>query len=311
MRILVTGGTGAVGSHVVRNLVCRNDEVALLARAESSTWRIDDVVSNVRVVHGHLEHPVSYRDGLRAFAPQVVIHLAWSGVLGKHRNDCEQALLNIPGTLSLLAEAKDAGATAFVGLGSQAEYGALQRVITEAMPTEPTTLYGASKLAAYTLCKTYCSIHEMRFAWLRLFSSYGPADNAEWMIPYLILELLRGARPGLTAGEQRWDYLYQADAADAIATVAHNDFAEGAFNLGSGNARSLRSTIEFIRDAIDPALPLGWGEVPYRPDQVMHLEADISRLKALGWQPVTALEDGLNNTVEWFRDNQQRYSDVR
>ncbi len=307
MRILVTGGTGAVGSHVVRNLVKRGDEVAILARDGSDTWRIHDVLGQVHVVKGQLEHPASYRDGLREFRAETVVHLAWSGVLGKHRNDCEQAYINIPGTLALLSQAEEAGVRTFVGLGSQAEYGAVQDVITEGIPAEPTTLYGAAKLAAYTVCKTFSGIHQMRFAWLRLFSSYGPADNPEWMIPYLILELLQGRRPSLTAGEQMWDYLYQADAAEAVVTVAHDAHASGLFNLGAGEARSLRSIVEYIRDLIDPTLPLGWGEVPYRPDQVMHLQADISRLMALGWQPAISLEQGLTKTVEWFRDNQQRY----
>ncbi len=310
MRVLVTGGTGAVGSHVVRNLVLRGDEVAMLARQDSDTWRVHDVIGQVRTLTGQLEHPASYRDALRDFHAETVIHLAWSGVLGKHRNDCEQAYINIPGTLALLSEAHDAGVTTFVGLGSQAEYGAVQHVIREDRMADPTTLYGASKFAAYTLCKTYSAIHNVRFAWLRLFSSYGPADNPEWMIPYLILELLQGKRPSLTAGEQRWDYLFQSDAANAVATVAHNESASGLFNLGAGEARPLRSTVEFIRDLIDPSLPLGWGEVPYRDDQVMHLQADISRLAAVGWQPTTSLEQGLTKTVEWFRDNQQRYRDV-
>ncbi|HUS34651.1 MAG TPA: NAD(P)-dependent oxidoreductase, partial [Verrucomicrobiae bacterium] len=74
------------------------------------------------------------------------------------------------------------------------------------------------------------------------------------------------------------------------------------FNLGSGRAESLRKIVETLRDAIDPKLPLGIGEVPYRPDQVMHLEADISKLtKATGWTPATSLEDGLKQTVAWHR----------
>jgi nucleoside-diphosphate-sugar epimerase len=143
----------------------------------------------------------------------------------------------------------------------------------------------------------------MRFAWLRLFSAYGPMDDSGWMIPSLIQQLLRRERPLLTAGTQLWDYLYVADAARAIAQVALTPQASGMFNLGSGRPETIRSVAERIRDAIDPKLPLGLGEVPFRPDQVMHLEADIGRLRATtGWSPEIDLNEGLRRTIAWFRE---------
>jgi nucleoside-diphosphate-sugar epimerase len=149
----------------------------------------------------------------------------------------------------------------------------------------------------------------MRFAWLRLFSSYGPGDDPGWMIPYLILELLKGKTPALTKCEQLWDYIYASDVADAICRVASTPTANGFFNLGSGEAPPLSNTVKTLRDAIDPSLPLGIGQVPYRPDQVMHLQANNHRLRSLtGWQPNISLEEGLLRTVEWFRENRERYN---
>jgi nucleoside-diphosphate-sugar epimerase len=124
-------------------------------------------------------------------------------------------------------------------------------------------------------------------------------EDSSWMIPYLIRALLRGERPALTACEQQWDYLFGPDAAEGIWSVARTN-ADGLFNLGSGHAESLRTIVETLRDAIDPKLPLGIGEVPYRPDQVMHLEADIAKLTAAaGWSPATTLSEGLKQTVAW------------
>ncbi len=307
-RVFVTGATGAVGAKVVDNLLSRGDEPGILIRKNSNLWRIQNLVTDLQHITGELAYPESYRDALISFKPEAVIHLAWDGVLGKNRNDLQQVNSNLPGTLGLMDEAYNAGAHFFIGVGSQAEYGALQQIISEEMPTTPTTLYGASKLAGYTLCNTYATLHGMRFAWMRLFSSYGPQDSPEWMIPYLILALLRGEKPSLTACEQKWDYLFQADAAEAIATVLHHPSASGIFNLGSGFAAPLRETVEYIRDCINPELPIGWGEIPYRPDQVMHLQANISRLNAVGWNPATSLQEGLSKTVEWYRDNRQRYN---
>ena len=94
------------------------------------------------------------------------------------------------------------------------------------------------------------------------------------------------------------------DAVEAIWQVAASPKATGIFNLGSGEAYAIRSIVERIRDLIDPDLLLGFGEVPYRPDQIMHLQADISRLREVsGWSPQVSLDEGLRRTVKWYREN--------
>jgi nucleoside-diphosphate-sugar epimerase len=187
-------------------------------------------------------------------------------------------------------------------LGSQAEYGPQNRVLHETAPTCPTTSYGLAKLCACVLSRHLAEQTGMRFAWMRIFSTYGPKDHVEWMIPGLVRSLCRRERPALTAGQQQWDYLYVEDAAEAICQVAETPGAEGIFNLGSGQTQSIRRIAEQIRDLIDPGLPLGFGEVPYRGDQVMHLQADIARLtEATGWTPRTPLAEGLARTVEYCR----------
>ena len=189
-------------------------------------------------------------------------------------------------------------------MGSQAEYGPSPYPLDESAPTRPTTIYGATKMATCILSEAMCKTSGLRFAWLRLFSSYGPKDQLDWMIPYLTNALLRGERPAVTAGDQEWDYLYIEDAAEAVVKVACNPQAQGVFNLGSGHAYRLRDVIARVRDLIDPRLEIGFGEVPYGPDQVMHLRADISRLVSItGWQPRTPLDEGLRQTVSWYRDH--------
>jgi len=198
--------------------------------------------------------------------------------------------------------AAEAGCKTFVALGSQAEYGPQNRLLRESDPTEPTSTYGVAKLCALQASRHLARQMGMRFAWIRIFSLYGPRDNPDYMIPSLIEKLLRGEKPSLTSGEQLWDYLYVQDAAEAIAAVAQTTGAEGVFNLGSGRTETIRQTVRQIRDLIDPSLPLGFDEVPYRPDQVMHLQADISRLRAAtGWTPRTMLADGLAQTIQWHR----------
>jgi nucleoside-diphosphate-sugar epimerase len=302
MKVLLTGASGFVGSYVLRRLLAEGDaEVAVFVRRPGQAWRIRDELARVRVFEAALEDAAGVEAALASFRPTHLAHLAWAGVLGRNRNDPQQQD-NVAQSLRLLEAALDAGARHFVGLGSQAEYGPCQARIDEATPTAPTTRYGQAKLATCLEAQAMCERHGARFAWLRLFSSYGPQDSPEWMIPYLALKLLHRERPAVTAAEQLWDYVYVDDAAAAIVAVLRSDVASGVFNLGSGSAPRLRDIIERVRDAIDPSLPVGFGEVAYRPDQVMHLEADIGRLaRATGWGPKVGLDEGIRRTVDWYR----------
>ncbi len=300
-RVLVTGASGFVGSHLVRLLANEDVQVGILIRPNGNPRRIRDVLPALNVFHGDLRDPSSVADALSAFQPECLVHLAWQGVGNGERNDIGQ-LENLSLGLGLLKAAQAAGCHTYVGVGSQAEYGACRDVISEETPASPTTIYGLTKLCHCFQARDFCAGGGMRFVWLRLFSSYGPDDDPNWMIPYVIRALLRGEVPSLTRGEQEWDYVHVRDVASAILAVLQCDKARGIYNLGSGDAATLRSTIEYIRDLIDPLLPLGFGQVPYRPDQVMFLQADISRLVAdTGWHPGIRLQDGLREVVDSYK----------
>ncbi len=302
MRIFVTGASGFIGSFVCRALAAAGHEVAALSR-DPSPWRLRDIPGALSIVRGDLEGSAAWVDAIRTFAPDAVAHVAWRGVAGGDRNAVEQ-VDNIGWTAQLVERAHGAGARVFLGLGSQAEHGPRSAVIGPSDATEPTTLYGEAKLAAGRIAAKLAAAHGMRFVWMRVFSTYGPTDHPHWMIPSLIRSLLRRQRPALTPGDQSWDFLHVADAARAIGLALESPRAEGVYALGSGHAPSLRSTIEMIRDEVDPRLPLGFGDVPYRPDQVMRLQADVTRLRRdLDWAPEIGLRAGLAETVAWYRAN--------
>jgi nucleoside-diphosphate-sugar epimerase len=308
MRCFVSGATGFIGSHLLQRLVAADIATAILIRSASNTWRIQDLLPRVVQIEGDLKDLSAAECEIKSFAPDTIIHLGWHGVGNRYRNDPLQIDYNIPSSSALLHLAHRIGVKTWIGLGSQAEYGPSNRQIGEETPTKPTTLYGVAKLCVCLIAQHLCSQFNMRFIWLRLFSSYGPMDEQGWLIPSIILSLLRGERPSLTEGVQRWDYLYVTDVAEAIYQVVVTPNAHGIFNLGSGQAHMVRSIAERIRDLIDPSAPLGFGEVLYRPHQIMHLQADLTRLQqATGWKPKIMLDEGLRHTVEWFRENRWRY----
>jgi len=253
-------------------------------------------------------------DGLAAHVEKdpidAAFHLAWSGVTGELRNSTDPAILNMVGSLRVWEMLSRTGCKAFITVGSQAEYGRHSGVLREDLPACPETVYGSTKLSLNILLKQLCAMKSMRLVWMRLISAYGPADDERHMVPRLIRALLKGERPALTQGEQIWDYLYATDVAEALCQAMEQDIA-GVFNLGSGTTCVLKDFVTAIRDRIDPSLPLGFGDIPYRPDQVMHLEADISHLKAAtGWAPRVDLTEGIRRTVEWYTSHCETSSSV-
>jgi UDP-glucose 4-epimerase len=303
-RVFLTGSTGFVGSHALASLRRDRDRaVAILIRPGTDRATLDpEVLDTCELIEGDLESVERFHRALGKFAPDTIINLAWDGVGPDDRDDPRQ-IRNIAASMALLNVAQDLRVETWVGAGSQAEYGPHLAAIRETDATRPTTLYGACKLSVSHLTRLRASEARLRCAWLRIFSTYGPGDKVRWLIPYVILGLLRGERPQLTEGRQLWDYLHVQDIASAITSVVDASDAEGVFNVGSGRVVSVRGVVKRIRDLIDPDLDLGFGELPYRPDQVMHLEADVGRLhRATGWSPQIDLECGLEQTVSWYKE---------
>jgi nucleoside-diphosphate-sugar epimerase len=265
-------------------------------------------MNKVEPVAGRLSDPAALRQPLADFKPDVVYHLGWYGSGPAGRDDPRQRTENVSDACTLVGLAADAGATAWVGLGSQAEYGPTGAVLDESTPTNPTTQYGAAKLSAGRLTQDLCAQRSMRHVWLRLVTAYGPADQPFYLIPHIILTLLRGRRPALTEGDQPGDFLYITDACAAIRAAGRTESCSGTYVLASGEHRPVREVALTTRDIIDPRLEIGLGEVvPSVPP--VGLRGDPRALKSVtGWSPEVTLEAGLVACVEWYRRNLSRYS---
>ncbi|HEX3422044.1 MAG TPA: NAD(P)-dependent oxidoreductase [Sphingomicrobium sp.] len=298
-RILITGAGGFVGAAIVKAAVAQGDEVIALVRSGSS--RLAAIAKSIALKRVDLADAAGIADCIGSVRPEVVVHSAWEGIGGALRSDDIQ-LDNIRTTVALADAAIAAGTRKFVGIGSQAEYGRYDRRIFESDLPQPTMLYGAAKLAANHLVAQRCREAGVAFAWLRLFSVYGPGDNPNWLIPSTAASLVRGVRPQCTAGTQKWDYLHIDDVAKGVLAVANNHHANGVFNLSSGEAVHVRTIVEMLRDAAAPGLDLSFGDIPFGDDQIMHLEGDNGCLRdATGWSVQVPLGEGLRQVVDELR----------
>jgi nucleoside-diphosphate-sugar epimerase len=300
MRALVTGATGFLGSHLVHLLLAGGDDAAVLVRPESNRRRLEDVADRLTIVEAYAGPVKASQAQIAAFAPDTVFHLAWDGVHGAARDDAGRLSGNVRRTLQLLELAADLGCAAFVGLGSQAEYGPQSGVIDEGTPLRPTTPYGVGKLAVGLLVEPIARARGMRGVWLRLFSSYGPGDEPRYMIPYVICELLSGRVPHLTAGGQYCDTLYCTDVAGALRAAAATDGCHGQYVLASGAACTVREIAETIRDTIAPGAALDFGAPAAHPGW---LGSHQRFTRDTGWAPAVDLSAGLNRTILWWREH--------
>ena len=302
-RVLVTGASGFVGSYLTKYLVAQGHSVAVLVRNPTTATRLKAVLGQVTFIENSLEQFLQEEKALSEFCPNIVYHLAWEGV---NKNDREgfNHDKNFSNTINLLKLAHEVGCQSFVGLGSQAEYESSSTALNENSNTNPKSAYGKSKLETFNSSRELARELEIRFSWIRLFSAYGYSDHENALIPFVIKKLLAKESPNLTFGEQLWDFIYIEDAVKAIAAVGTKPHASGVFNLGSGNVVSIRDMLKTLKNIIKTEVELGFGKIPYSSQQIMHLEADITRIKAIiGWQPETTLCNGLTKTVAEYQKN--------
>ena len=293
MRVVVTGSSGFLGSWICRVLALHH-EVTALVRPSSDTYRLQGIDGLTIERRESADWPTF----ISAAKPEALILADWWGVGNHDRNDARQ-FDNIARIERLAAAARDAGVGLVVGVGSQAELGPVSNSITEDLPDNPTTEYGKAKVAARIAAQQVLEGSATRFAWLRIFSTYGPSDSDTWLIPQLIDTLTKGEVMELTKGEQEWSYLHAFDLARAFEAVIDNESISGIVNVGNPKTIILKDAIHIIADKLGANHLLGFGTMDYRPDQVMKLEPACESLTAIGWKPVVSFENGIAQTIQW------------
>ena len=293
MRVVVTGSSGFLGSWIARVLAAHH-EVTALVRPSSDTYRLEGIDGLTIERRESTDWPAF----VSAAKPDALILADWWGVGNHDRNDARQ-FDNIERMERLARVARDAGVGLVVGVGSQAELGPVSNRITEDLPDKPTTEYGKAKVAARIAAQQVLEGSATRFAWLRIFSTYGPSDTDTWLIPQLIDTLTKGEVMALTKGEQEWSYLHAFDLARAFEAVIENKSLSGVINVGNPKTIILKDAIHIIANKLNANHLLGFGKMDYRPDQVMKLEPACESLTAIGWMPVVSFENGIAQTIQW------------
>jgi dTDP-glucose 4,6-dehydratase len=175
--------------------------------------------------------------------------------------------------------------------------------IDEEHPVHAQEPYAASKLAAETFISAYSTAYGMPAVIARLFNTYGPRQHPDFVIPSIIRQAL--THDSLTLGNltPTRDFTYVDDVVEALLRLA--DAGEGIYNVASGVEVSIEALVTHVAQILDKPITVASQRAQRRSAaiEIDRMWADISRIKALGWQPHVGLGDGLTRTIEWWRDN--------
>lgn len=301
MRILVTGGAGFIGSHVVERFQ-RDHEVVVLDDLRTGHLRNLEGLRH-RLVRASILDEAALADAARGV--DVVFHLA---ALVSVPESVEQPslceALNVTGTARVLAAAKREGASKVVLASSAAVYGDNPAVPKlEKMTPEPKSPYAATKLEGERLLAEAADAR-LSTTSLRFFNVFGPrqdpASAYAAAVPIFILKALRGE--DLTVfgdGGQTRDFIFVKDIVGALAHVAARPDVTGSYNVGYGTSVSISELARDILRLTGSASRVT--HLPVRPGDVRHSLASADRLRATGWRPEHSLSEGLERTVAWYR----------
>ena len=295
MKVLVLGASGFLGSWAVRALCADAHEVVIFQRPSSDGWRLAGMTGIAELKFAPAEWPRE----IERLIPDVILSLDWEGVSAQSRDDPEVQARNLSRQSAIIQAAIRAGVSRFVGIGSQAEYGRMEGKTAENALSLPSTEYGRVKVEVLHLLREMADAAALEWVWARVFSVYGPLEGNGWLLPVLADSARRRMPMSLTEATQPWSYLFAADAGTALATLTSHPGARGIYNLASPLAEPLRHSLEIFAGALGATDLLRFGEVTAK-SPAGHLDADVSRLVSLGWDPHTTLEAGLELPASWL-----------
>lgn len=293
-KVLVTGASGFIGSH----LCARLHRLGAVVHGVSRTTRHNDNVS--KWWHLDLDDETATRQLVADVRPDMIFHLA-SLVTGKRDMELVLPALrgNLLSTLNLLIGATESGCGRIVLTGS------LEEAEGDAACATPASPYAAAKSAASAYARMFQALYGTPVVTARLFMVYGPdqKDHAK-LVPYVTLSLLRGEAPQLMSGAREVDWVYVDDVVDAYLALACRQGIDGeTVDVGSGELVSVRAVVEQLADISGSGVQPQFGSVADRPMERVRV-ADVEQAYRLtGWKAKTSLAEGLRQTFAWYRDN--------
>jgi len=310
--VLVTGGAGFIGSSLTRELVNMNANVFVYDNfCSGDISNIKEVEDSIKVVYGDIRNS-DFKETLLKNEIEYVFHLAAEPYIPDCYNRPKQFFEVIAnGTLNVMLASKDSGVKRIVHYSTSEVYGTARQVpMDEHHITLPMSTYAVSKLAADRLCYTLYHEQKIPIIILRQFNTYGPRETHPYIIPEIITQLSKRNKLNLGNISARRDLTYVDDAARGAAEIMKHDRAVGeVVNIGYGHDWSVEELAYIIAEKMGhKSIKINIEKERLRPLDVERLQCNYFKLhKLTGWKPKITLEEGLERTINWFKENGNRW----
>lgn len=293
--VLLTGGTGFLGSVLVRLLSSAGHKITILKRSSSDTSKIQDLLDSNLVKTLDIDTE-NIEEEFSKSKFQIVIHAATSyGREGESLEEVRKVNFDLP--MQLLRLAMGNKSEAFLNSDTFYELeGGLEQKDRAYILTKKDFLREATELIS--------SGSDTKFLNLRIEHMYGPNDSLTKSIPILVRELKASHEVNFTSGENQRDFVYIDDVAQAfLNTIEHLDslghFEE--FGIGSGETHPLKELVEKLQQYLGGSGNINWGVRPYAIGENMFSKADLSNNKKINWRAETSLDEGIRKTTEFYK----------
>ena len=303
---LVTGGTGFIGTHLIDALIDRGEKITVIDNLSTSDTHY--LHPDATLIHRDICDP-SIPDLIADLKPKAIYHLAaQASVAISAREPLTDVNINVNGTLNLLEGIRGLPHRPrfiFFSTGG-AVYGDLDKSVLPASETinaQPLSPYAVSKLAIEHYLRVYGHLYDLNYTIVRPANVYGPRQNPHGeagVIAIFTQAMLDGRQITIFGdGNDRRDYIYISDFIDGVLTLADSDLP-GPYNIGTGYGISVNEIHSVLAEFIQNTTPPQHG--PPRAGDIPKIWLDVTAAKAdLGWKAGTSFQDGISQTVEWFR----------
>ena len=300
VKILITGAAGFIGANLTRKLIKTGNEINILIKETSNLWRINDVVSNCNVHKIDLKKVEDVRNVVKEVNPELVYHCAGHGIYSSQKNNTEIFSTNILGTFNLLnALNENNNLRRLVNLGSFFEY-----------LTNPTDPYTISKITQTKLAEHFFKEKKLPIITLRLFTPYGKFDSPGRLICDLMIALIRNKPLEIFSKYTKRDFIHIDDVITALEIASQQpDITGEIIDIGTGNEISVEEIVSMSNQLSDNELVINWNDTKQREVDILPENIFLGRQQTqkLNWNPSTSLEDGLQRTIEWYKQNINLY----